>query len=141
MENHEDLIYSPESYNIVRNLIKSNNLEKLEKMHRNGIFTRETETLLYIMAFYDACFYNRPKICRWFCKNFPIKEEIAGDNYDLFQLACERGHYDIISFLYNTFGITEEKVKHFIKRFPVKKQKKILDCLVPFGSFAEPAKK
>jgi hypothetical protein len=79
------------------------------------------------------------EVCRWLYETFQItKKEASEYNNIAFECACEHNQYHIISFLCNTFGITEEDVKNIIERYPKEKQEKILDCLIPFGSFTKP---
>jgi hypothetical protein len=98
-------------------------------------------------AFRYACEEGHLEVCQWLYKTYQIiREEAMSFNTCAFRNACAfcnacyNNHYPIISFLCDTFGITEAEVKDIIKVFSKEKQEKILDCLIPFGSFTKPVK-
>jgi hypothetical protein len=104
---------------------------------------KEIEIGLEKFQFNMYCKNGNLKICMWFCETFHITKDLIlfpGITNSAFYIACEYEHYEIICYLYFTFGITEEEVKEIIKEFQNEKQDKILKCCMGFGSFTKPVK-
>ena len=133
IEQNENLLFGYACY--------EGKLEICKWLYKTFKITKEEVSEYCNSPFQYAVCGGKLEVCQWLHETFYItKEEIMSDYNYTFFYACENDHYNIISFLCNTLGITEDYVKNVIKHYSEEKQEKILDCLVPLGSFSKSAK-
>jgi hypothetical protein len=120
-----------------KNLIKTNNLEELINLHKNGNLTQEIIENNDFYLFRYSCLKGKLEICQWLYETFQITTEealiyliktnnleelinlhknenltqeiIEHNDFYLFRYSCLKGKLEICQWLYKTFQITREK--------------------------------